>query len=295
MLVIPEAFRKATLKREGDAGRDWLESLAERFMHLMQLWQLEPDGELVAHSLSVVVPVRQAATPMILKFAWPDEAAKYEALALKFWQGRGAVHCLSYHESYAALLLERLNCRRSLEMLAVDQALDIAADLYLRLCLPSPDCWPRQENKVETMLLKMQTHWASLGTPFPRQYLDKALTLALANIKPEIPVLLNYDLHQGNVLGSSREPWLVIDPKVLLADKEYGVAQLFWYHLDIQDRPLILGRLDRFIERSGLEPHKTYAWTFIRCLDYWLWGLSVGLTEDPKRCEVLAHELAKRL
>jgi len=29
----------------------------------------------------------------------------------------------------------------------------------------------------------------------------------------------------------------------------------------------------------------------VRCVDYWLWGLSVGLTEDPVRCQRIINWL----
>lgn len=33
------------------------------------------------------------------------------------------------------------------------------------------------------------------------------------------------------------------------------------------------------------------AWTLVRCVDYWLWALSAGLTEDPARCEIIVRQL----
>ena len=39
---------------------------------------------------------------------------------------------------------------------------------------------------------------------------------------------MNEDLHFQNVLAGTREPWLVIDPKPLAGDLEWGVIPLFW-------------------------------------------------------------------
>ena len=39
-------------------------------------------------------------------------------------------------------------------------------------------------------------------------------------------VLVNQDLHAQNVLRAQREPWLVIDPKPLGGEREFGIAAL---------------------------------------------------------------------
>jgi len=33
------------------------------------------------------------------------------------------------------------------------------------------------------------------------------------------------------------------------------------------------------------------AWSFVRSIDYWLWGLANGLTIDPGRCQRVASAL----
>lgn len=53
------------------------------------------------------------------------------------------------------------------------------------------------------------------------------LGLKLAESQPK-KVLLHGDFYPGNVLASQREPWLVIDPKPLIGDPAYDLAQ--WIH-----------------------------------------------------------------
>ena len=45
-------------------------------------------------------------------------------------------------------------------------------------------------------------------------------------------VLLCTDLHPGNVLAATREPWLVIDPKPYVGDPAYDVLQHMLNHPD---------------------------------------------------------------
>ena len=42
------------------------------------------------------------------------------------------------------------------------------------------------------------------------------------------------------------------------------------------------------LEAAELDSAKARAWTLVRLVDYWLWGLSIGLAIDPARCETIA-------
>jgi streptomycin 6-kinase len=83
-----------------------------------------------------------------------------------------------------------------------------------------------------------------------------------------------------------------VDPKVVAGDPEFGIAQLLWRRLeDIQAH----GGLDRafraLTDAAQLDPALARSWTRVRCVDYWLWGVSFGLTYDPARCEVILNWL----
>ena len=41
-------------------------------------------------------------------------------------------------------------------------------------------------------------------------------------------VLFHQDLHGDNVLAAAREPWLVIDPKPLVGEREFSAAPIDW-------------------------------------------------------------------
>ena len=38
------------------------------------------------------------------------------------------------------------------------------------------------------------------------------------------------------------------------------------------------------MSEADLEPECARAWALFRTVDYWLWGLDNGLTQDPVRC-----------
>src|SRR4029450_6156266 len=65
------------------------------------------------------------------------------------------------------------------------------------------------------------------GRPFERSLLDRALA-ALRELGPDQgeEVVLHQDFHGGNVLRAQREPWLTIDPKPLVGEREFDAASL---------------------------------------------------------------------
>jgi streptomycin 6-kinase len=90
----------------------------------------------------------------------------------------------------------------------------------------------------------------------------------------------------------TREPWLAVDPKVVSGDPEFGIAQLLWTRLeDIEARGGLERAFHHITEAAGCDLKRARAWTLVRCVDYWLWALSAGLTEDPDRCEAIVRWL----
>jgi streptomycin 6-kinase len=74
------------------------------------------------------------------------------------------------------------------------------------------------------------------------------------------PVLVNQDLHAGNMLRAQRQPWLVIDPKPLSGEREFGIASV------VRDRALghgredVIGRLERLCSVLRLDRDRARGW-----------------------------------
>jgi streptomycin 6-kinase len=131
----------------------------------------------------------------------------------------------------------------------------------------------------------------------PRRRMDQARDLAIQlRGSPIRNLLVNYDLHYVDVLAGRREPWLAVDPMAIAGDPEFGIAQLLWCRLEdiLQDCGLERS-FKVLIEAAELDPALAHAWTYLRCVDYWLWGVSVGLTYDPARCGVITNWLSLHL
>ena len=133
---------------------------------------------------------------------------------------------------------------------------------------------------------------ASAGAPVPESYLDAAVGLALEIGADAGDRLVHADLHYGNVLAGEREPWLAIDPRAVSGDPEHAVPELLWTRLDEVGSAAGFRRLMAILVRNGdLNPELARSWSIVRCVDYWLWALENGLTEDPGRCQRIVEIL----
>lgn len=293
MIEIPAEFSAGTITREGEAGRRWIAALPDLIREICTRWELAIDGSPMHGALGLVVPVRRGAEPAALKVSWRDEATVEEAAALAAWDGRGAVRLLAADAAVDALLLERLDPRRSLDGVSITEAMGIAGRLLRRLAIPAPAGFRSLRVEAGALVEHLPERWDQCGRPLPRRVLDQAREIAAQLGPAACDLLVNYDLHYTDVLASAREPWLAVDPKVVVGDPEYGPAQLLWNRLDDIEAGGGLERQFRvLIEAAALDPALCRAWTLVRCVDYWLWGLSVGLTEDPVRCQRIVAWLA---
>lgn len=176
--------------------------------------------------------------------------------------------------------------------MGVEEALHVAGSLLRRLAVPALPEFPSLEAVARQIAVTLPQRWERQGRPLPRQVVEWAADLARSLAPSAGRLLVNWDIHDGNVLRAEREPWLVIDPQVIAGDPEYGVAQLLWWRLEeIEACGGVGWALDRIVGAAGLNAELTRAWAYVRSVDYWLSGLGAGLTIDPPRCERVVEAL----
>ena len=93
-------------------------------------------------------------------------------------------------------------------------------------------------------------------------------------------VLLHGDFHPGNVLAAAREPWLAIDPKPLLGDPAYDLAQWLGNRCEAVERSPDAGsairrQIDHLSDLLNLDPARVAGWAFVKSLG-WDWGPPVA-------------------
>lgn len=287
---IPEAFAAVTIRREGELGRQWIEALPQQVAELCARWSLVLDGPPRHGGLSLVYPASRLGDPCALKLTWLDPVQ--EVAALQTWDGQGAVQLFGVDADLRALLLERLDPARTLESVELPTARRVAGELLQRLAVPAPPTVPTLRAWAERFVTGLPRRWAQAGRSVPSAVVERACELARDLGPTAGDRLVNRDLHYGNVLAGKRESWLVIDPMVVAGSLEFGLGPLLWRRLEETEAAGGVGpALDELALAAGLDPDLARGWTLLRCVDYWLWGLGAGLTEDPQRCRRVIEAL----
>jgi streptomycin 6-kinase len=152
------------------------------------------------------------------------------------------------------MLLERCEPGTTLLELDEEEALRVAAGVLRRLWRP-----PAQGHPFE-LLADVATRWAS---ELPG--LDPGLVRELVSSQGEL-VVCHQDFHGGNVLRAQREPWLAIDPKPLVGEREFDTAALIRDRRPIATAKVLRRRLDLLSAELGLDRERMRLWGIVHAV-----------------------------
>jgi len=271
--------------RDVPGGGEWLDSLPGIVAACAERWSLVIGLPFDGGNVSLVVAVERADVPAVLKINFAEDETECEPDALLHWGGRGAVRLLEYDEPSRALLVER--CQPGTRLWEVEddeEAMRIAASVLAVL-------WRSPRNDHSFVLLasaatrwalELPRDWEALGRPFARELLDEAVAacVELGSDQGEA-VVLHQDFHGGNVLRADRAPWLAIDPKPLVGEREFDAASLLrdrrWLLGDAESGRRIRRRLDLLTAELGVDRERMRRWGIAHAL---AWGVSGKKVED---------------
>jgi streptomycin 6-kinase len=249
--------------RESEDGAAWLAALPSSIDAVAESWELSIAAPYPDPYASWVAPAtRSDGTEVVLKLGFPDRESRYEHAALRQWNGEGAIRLLEQDTARHAMLLERCLPGTPLSDVELDAAMDVMIDLLPRLWTPAAVPFTSLADEAAHWADYLERRWEDGGRPYPRLLLDAAM-----RVFDELPssqgeqVLVNQDLHAGNVLRAQREPWLVIDPKPLAGEREFGIAAIVRGRELGHSREQVLHRLDRLCGALDLNWERARAWT----------------------------------
>ena len=198
----------------------------------------------------------------VLKVQDPHRESEHEAAALELWDGDGAIRLLDSEPDEDALLLERCVPGTPLSAAGGEAALDVFVELLPRLWKPAGAPFGTLAAEALWWSASLSETWERFDRPFERRLLDSALEALI-----ELPgtqgeqVMLHQDLHGDNVLAAQREPWLAIDPKPLVGEREFGIAPIVRSRELGHSRRDVLDRFDRLVSELGLDRERARGWT----------------------------------
>lgn len=258
-LIVPADFADGF---DAPEERAWIADLPDLAARCLRRWDLTLDGDPMYGYVALVLPVRRAdGTPAVLKLPWPHEEGEHEALALSLWDGDGAVRLLAHEPSDWSMLLERLEPDADLMDVPIDEAIGVIAGLMRRLDRPAPPVI----RSVREKALRWADEMEGAESTVPRELVEQAVAYCRELGPRSGDRLVNEDLHYENVLRAEREPWLVIDPKPIAGDPEFGLIALLWNRLDDPR-----ARLDTVVEATGTDWDLARRWAFVRAVDTWI-------------------------
>lgn len=278
-IEIPLALA-GTQRAEGGA---WVRNLPALVDRVVARWSLKLDGP-VAHGMAgIVLPVVRDGVPAALKLQPAEEDNADTVTGLRTWRGDGAVLLLDHDEETGAVLLERLDPDRSLFALPDDlERLHVIADLLARLtAVPAPAGVRRLADIAAAMLDQVPAAAPRLRDPDEQKLMHTCAAAVAELVDDAGDRLLHWDLHDGNVLAGTREPWLAIDPQPLAGDPGFDLLPALderWPAIaatgDVDTA--VRYRFDLLTDRLGLDRTRATVWTLARVLQNALWDVEDG-------------------
>jgi streptomycin 6-kinase len=205
----------------------------------------------------------------VLKIGFPNRELLSEMHALQVFDGNGMVQLLDVDFERQAFLLERVS--PGIELISMhdddDSVIRNAARVMQQYWRPFDEARPLLTVENWTGgLARLRSRYHGTTGPFPKYLVDAAERIFAEYIPSQgEAVLLHGDLHHWNILSATRRPWLAIDPKGVIGEREFDTGAILRNPggkrfdlrslMDIQAR-----RVDILCELLGFERERVLGW-----------------------------------
>src|SRR4029077_955643 len=183
--------------------------------------------------------------------------------------GNGAVRLLARDDARSAMLLERCEPGTALAESGGETALDVLVELLPRHWVRAGEPFHTLAEEAAWWIDELPEQWEQSGRAIERRLIDTAVDAlrSLSESQGE-QALLNQALHGDNVLAAEREPWLVIDPKPIAGEREFGLVPIVRSPELGHSRADVWRRLDRLSADLGLDRERARLWTIAHTLSW---------------------------
>jgi streptomycin 6-kinase len=230
-------------------------------------WSLSRATQIADTPASIVYKVEQnGQQPAALKILKPvaGEEEKRGAAMLSWYSGDGAVTVFDVADE--AIFMEWLD-GPTLGEPARNGRDDEATEAFghvVQLLHKPRDTTPEGLIPLRQRFQSLFDADSRIWPPTARDLYARSVGIALALFdRPSVAMPLRGDLHHDNILSSARG-WLAIDPKGLLGDPAYDVANAFLNPVDVTKLAASATRIahlaDSFSGRLGFNRKRVIAW-----------------------------------
>ncbi|MCB0711916.1 MAG: phosphotransferase [Ignavibacteriae bacterium] len=278
--AITEAIEPNVLLYFGDRGRAWLRDLPEVLSEAERKWNLHLLDPFPSLSINAVLPaLREDGTAVVLKAGVPNREIELEVESLQFFAGEGSVHLLDADLPNGLILLDRIFPGTSALQCDDDQAVEAFVEVSKRPRhrLPHDHNFPTLQNWFEGFATYRQ-RFNRVGGPLPPQIFSRAEDIAtelLASTEEE--VLLHGDLHHANLLLSTEQSWVAIDPKGVVGDPLFEVVPFLRNPmprlLKLETKNVLQHRLAIINEHLGYDIERMIRWGIAESILSAIWDI----------------------
>jgi len=267
-----------------DQAKNWLQKIPQIIEELKIKWDLEIGDEFELSYNYVISVKRKNGELAVLKIYFPDDPEFVNQLAfLKTVNGKGAIKVLETDEKNFAVLLEQCVPGNTLSSLNNEvKETNIFCEVVKQTWIKSPadHDFPGIEKEIEDF------DWYLKNYDQFNDYIDTETIIKarqkyakLLNTQTDL-YLLHSDLHHENILESERG-WLAIDPKGVLAEREYEVNAFLRNPIkraenNLLTKEILVKRLDIIARKLDLNRQRIIDWCFCQTLLSIIWGLQTN-------------------
>lgn len=240
---------------------------------------------------NLVAPVLSAVHgPAVIKVGFSSFMFERECLALRLFDGGGAVRVLEWDRSLCAMLLEKATPGLPM-VLDWDEQTEAFCSVLKSLWKPASEACGLPTVAFEARarlqdLSRMLSLFEESNVPDRCETVTRAIRVLEELVSShDEQFLIHGDLHADNMLSSDRLPWLSIDPIGCVGERAFDACTLFreetapLRHAS-NPRELIERRLRTLSRECELDEDRLRAWSFVEAVRIQGWLYGVGMPTD---------------
>jgi len=285
MKDLPDQLINRYISMYGENGKVWLQNFSNLRDQIRQRWSLEDPDPVSFLSYNYLEYARDATgRQVVLKIGYPHNELKTEILALKYFNGKGAVKIIESDPERGTLLLERIVPGYDLRSLQDDdEGIRIACQVMTNLWKlpPKSSQFPTMDSWCQGFQ-RYQDHYSGTQGPLPKENVQKAGSIAEALLKDDYDrLLLHGDLHHMNILRGKNGSWLAIDPKGVIGEPAFEMAPLLFNPIEEMEETaeldtILKRRINIVVHETGLDIDKILQWSYVRGMLSAIWDIEDG-------------------
>lgn len=267
-----------------EEAKKWLNKIPEIITKLKEKWDLEIGEEFELSYNYVISTKRNNGEVAVLKIYFPEDPEfKNQLEFLKSVNGKGAIKILESSAENFAVLLEQCVPGVTLSSLNDEEK---ETNIF---CETAKQLWTKPPGNYDFPTVEKELKdfdWYLENLDRFDSYIDKEIIVKTKEkyenlLKTQKDFyLIHSDLHHENILQSERG-WLAIDPKGIIAEREYEINAFLRNPIkraenNLLTKEVLLKRLDIITKKLNLNRKRIIDWSYCQTLLSIIWGLQTS-------------------